>query len=741
MSKYKLEIKLLSDLCVSDGGVYNSSLDTDVVHDSYGFPYIPAKRIKGCLRECAEELRDSGIVFNVEELFGGKGNNTGILRIGDACLENIDAYRNEIERNRNALIYHTQNVLECFTYIRTETSIDYDTGAAEDQTLRTIRVVKRGLKFISNIEVQDLLLDDKKKDIKGAFEKCCRILRHMGISRTRGLGEIRCELCEIQGTGEKGNADVKNTEIVDSNTLFYRISLEEPVINKSINGGEAKSLDYLDGGKIIGIIAERLKNKNKDIETLLRSENIHFSNAYLESNGVRTVEVPASYYGIKNDGKRMVNRLEEDGVSENDAADTGEPVQLNQMKHCYVHVSETDSEFEVMKCDVAMEDRYHHRRPTDKSIGRASDDRSGDSMFYQMSSIVAGQSFQGYIYAPAEKIEEICALIKENDTAYIGYARSSEYGMVKIECLKTEKQEARIITTNVIDVKLESAALIYGENASYSTAPNDLVEEILAALGLSKDNLDGNRPPKHFINYGQIGGYNVSWGLRKPIVGVFEKGTVIRLYLKECMEIVVPAGLTIGERTVEGFGEITVSAPDNKKEYVIKQSADVQRDEASIDLKSSDVPNQLAKQISDMLFDEYMVYFVAGMELPSGEKYRPTVSNMLLMCNEFDSLEGISEAVEQRYTKAGEIKKEKKKYADTIIERVKKAIGVDVRVDEGTEEQDEEKGKEKQRKIIEEFCKFYGLKNYEWEERKKISFLKAVLTEMKYSFRTEKKEA
>ena len=58
MSRYQIRIELLSDLCVSDGGVYNSALDTELCYDSYGFPFIPAKRLKGCLRECALELRE-----------------------------------------------------------------------------------------------------------------------------------------------------------------------------------------------------------------------------------------------------------------------------------------------------------------------------------------------------------------------------------------------------------------------------------------------------------------------------------------------------------------------------------------------------------------------------------------------------------------------------------------------------------------------------------------------------------
>ena len=52
----KLTIKLLSDLCTYSGDTYNSVVDTDVVYDENGIPYIPAKRIKGCIREAAEEM-------------------------------------------------------------------------------------------------------------------------------------------------------------------------------------------------------------------------------------------------------------------------------------------------------------------------------------------------------------------------------------------------------------------------------------------------------------------------------------------------------------------------------------------------------------------------------------------------------------------------------------------------------------------------------------------------------------
>lgn len=58
----KITIRLLSDLSTTAGETYNSLVDTDVVYDKYGIPYIPAKRIKGCIREAALEMCEMGIM-------------------------------------------------------------------------------------------------------------------------------------------------------------------------------------------------------------------------------------------------------------------------------------------------------------------------------------------------------------------------------------------------------------------------------------------------------------------------------------------------------------------------------------------------------------------------------------------------------------------------------------------------------------------------------------------------------
>ena len=59
----KIQIKLLSDLCTCSGETYNSIVDTDVTYDENGIPYIPAKRIRGCIREAGLEMLEFGLII------------------------------------------------------------------------------------------------------------------------------------------------------------------------------------------------------------------------------------------------------------------------------------------------------------------------------------------------------------------------------------------------------------------------------------------------------------------------------------------------------------------------------------------------------------------------------------------------------------------------------------------------------------------------------------------------------
>lgn len=69
-NQMKIKIELLSDLCTCSGETYNSMVDMDVVYDENGIPYIPAKRLKGCIRESALEMQELGIITQEEYEIG-----------------------------------------------------------------------------------------------------------------------------------------------------------------------------------------------------------------------------------------------------------------------------------------------------------------------------------------------------------------------------------------------------------------------------------------------------------------------------------------------------------------------------------------------------------------------------------------------------------------------------------------------------------------------------------------------
>ena len=284
MYKSQLRIELLSDLCVADGSGYNSSVDVDVCQDAYGLPYIPAKRLKGCLRECAQELNDWGEEIPIKSLFGDEGNKRGACCIRNAYLEDRDDYLREIIGGKEYALCHPQNILKNFTYIRNQTAMDYETGTAKKQSLRSMRVVQKGLVFVADVEWDD---KESLESNKAHLQDCCAVLKHIGLSRTRGFGNVKVSMEERKPV----NAEPQIPYVDGATRLVYEITLKESVVCKSVNGQEQNSMDYIEGAKILGLIASRINHAGQDFVGFMSEGNgqLKCSNAYLQKEGVRFV--------------------------------------------------------------------------------------------------------------------------------------------------------------------------------------------------------------------------------------------------------------------------------------------------------------------------------------------------------------------------------------------------------------------------------------------------------------------
>lgn len=721
MSKYQLKIKLLSDLCVSDGGVYNSSVDIDICHDSWGFPYIPAKRIRGCLRECAIELADWGMDIPWKNMFGYEGNteHQAAVRIGDAYLQDYEQMKTLTLKHRDKNLFHPQNILKHFSYLRTQTSLNYETGVADDTSLRTMRVVNKGCVFYAEIQIRN---EQKENLYINTLEKCCAILTEMGIARTRGLGQVHVTLEKMGNPDNKYEKKSNKLPISchapykeDSTILDYELYLEEPVICKSVNGGEARSLDYIEGSKLLGLVIGEAKRRGDDFLPVMDDGELFCSNAYISAciseKDIRCMEIPAAFYSVKNDSSHYVNKLysDSDYVSEKN-------LQLNMMKHCYGYVDEKQK---LHKKSVEIEERYHHRRPEDKGFGRAKEEQSGNSQFYQMSSIEAGQTMKGYFCGTAEQIRKIYDILSQKEIYYLGYSRSSEYGKIRLKITGLCSQEkSKAETVKDFYVKLEAPAIIYNDRAFYSTDTEDLIQEIAAALGITEIMAEDTKVQR-FVRYTTAGGYNVQWDRPKPIVTAFDKGTVLKFSLKEEAEITFPPLLLLGERVTEGFGEASVHIIHDSEKKPVELSeifSDKSQTNPNTQADAEEAP--FVKQLCEEMFDTFVRYEAMESAQKNSKKIsltmRPTVSNMLQMCRENDTFSVIQTVCESRYDKKAEGKQEKFKYAKKILETV------------GSETES----------LLKSFCDKYHITNfYPDQDKMQKRYLESYLTQLKYMLR------
>jgi len=153
---------------LSSGVSAGAKLDSLVVKDENGLPYIPGKTIKGLIRENVEILDKS----KVADIFGAEGSNIASSYFSNAILDK--ATINHLNSNPMLKKHLFDKV--------TSTSIDSN-GIADEKTLREIEVVVP-LTLSGTI-------DSKEKEI---ISKAVSMIKEMGLNRNRGLGRCKVEI-------------------------------------------------------------------------------------------------------------------------------------------------------------------------------------------------------------------------------------------------------------------------------------------------------------------------------------------------------------------------------------------------------------------------------------------------------------------------------------------------------------------------------------------------------------------
>ena len=654
-----IRVELLSDTCFSSGEVYNSAVDTDVFRDENGIPVIGGKRLKGCIREAAEELRDWGYMIDVEGIFGSKYDRNSAIHISDARPEQYDQYLSELSVRNDPMLVHPSRVLDAFTYIRTQTAVDQE-GIADRNTLRSIRVIKKGLVFFAPVEFR--CSDEKKHEYEDQMVKICKAVRHMGLNRTRGMGSVKVsfemDIPEIFKDRKPEFITAACQEGMSYSRLDYMLYLHSAVLCKSAAGGQTVCCPYIEGAKILGMIAEAYKTEGKGNEEFAKDtkdQSLICSNAYISDGERRFEPADASLFVVKDDPRQGRCKAVDMGELKDDEIEKLSP--LGDKFICY-----NGQQAEEKKVD--MEIRYHHSRPADKSIGHVVSSDS-DNQMYQIESISAGQTFTGYILGSSDQIRKICELFEKRNHYRIGYNRSAEYGEVSIHVAGLSENN-EIEEGDSVDrflLRLNSPAILRRENGMVSPDEEMILGQLKRKLDLPDLTIE-----KRFLRFTEIGGYNVTWNARKPSVPVFDKGTafVMRSPVPVCLEKI--NRIWIGERNMEGYGEIRAEKiPEQHKFEIIKAEEE----------KSKKVNE--SESVSDMLIwlgRKYAGEIVQAYAAKQAERIwesirkRPNanavVNQMLMILKEQKKYSEFTRAVEDRYDKGVDAKQEKLETAKKI---------------------------------------------------------------------------
>ncbi|MDF0556437.1 RAMP superfamily CRISPR-associated protein [Kamptonema sp. UHCC 0994] len=230
MSNYFINIELLSDTTFGRGDGVAGLIDQEVEHDSYGFPYLRGRTLKGLLSEECDNLLclipdPQEHWLNARNSLLGKAGSTietqSRMHVGDACLPD-DLRREvakqfELEKYRGKITLTPTDILSSLTTFRRQTAIDSKEGVAKDKSLRSSRVVLRELCFKAPITLNLKPSDDSQK-ILALLAVSVLALRRIGSGRNRGRGHVKCTLWQRQENQNPEEITTKHLRYLEQET-------------------------------------------------------------------------------------------------------------------------------------------------------------------------------------------------------------------------------------------------------------------------------------------------------------------------------------------------------------------------------------------------------------------------------------------------------------------------------------------------------------------------------------------
>lgn len=567
-----LKIELKSDLCVGNGESFGNAIDTDTVTDSYGLPYIPARRLKGCLRQAANMLvkmqYPEATEDLIEQLFGDSFGKEGALIIDDAKIQAAEAIKRILSEIRESTEYpleikekaHPANVVKIYTQVRGQTRLE--DGVKVDNTLRFIRVINRYDPFADSKEARALsfiapiYINSNDERLIKLLKACAKATRHIGYNRNRGLGNVSISYLESENQAKTYSVDVKQTEGLVR--IEYKVSLDADV---TLPGRDVNSA--IPARSVIGCMAANylLKGSAEDEEfrRLFLDGSVCWSALTPVIDGAISQPAPMYLVKLKNANGKTVNRFTR---TDNE----WKKLKPNTIEDGYLAIKDK----QYLLASPQFHTQYHN------SI-------SGRELYMQ-EALEAGMIYGGYVEADAGYAGRIIELLtgarfRFGRSKSAQYSACSLYGAPVVYPLCEEYVEAD--KNENIYVALQSDLMLL-KNGVYTAAVDAVREVIASKLGLLNEIPEGIMD---ICSYGTIGGFQARWQLQKMQIPVIKAGSVFCFKAKNMQ---MPGYISVGEQLQEGFGRCRVITHRMMLEEgkVINVSVDRKQIEPTEDVRS-----------------------------------------------------------------------------------------------------------------------------------------------------------
>lgn len=541
----QVEIITNSALMLGSGTGRGSFIDSDIVFDEYGLPLFPGRRFKGLLRESAEEViemltkcgSNSFFAEDILEIVFGTSTSMAGIRVNDLYLTDSQntGYETLVQwlryiRQECPQLINKDAVINALTHVRQQTAISEE-GFAKENSLRTMRVLKSGNKFVGVIEV---LREERRAEIEALLALACSNLRKVGSGRNRGWGEIECHLYNNDGTNlnkqvieklkdyqnhktlffEK-NSENKNRNIFDLNlelsgqstepaVLKYRITNLAPLLFTSPDGDEKMvcTLSYIPGAALHGYYANRLNregkldsnsaHKNKLFRRWFLEGKLRFTNAYpvCKTCNHPLYPTPLFFYTDKQEIRpyNLLEDFEEDKEIREDADKTVGGYCAIIGNELHKHEPEKVINFHLMRNNEA----------NDSNVRIKGNVQEGGIFHYE--AIKPGQEFHGYICGDKAELELFRDMFARDNNIRLGRSLNTQYGVARIEFNELEVEPHSIGKAFMLNddegyytvdlngrilLYLSSPLILINNQGFYTTDERDLIRYLQTKLDIT----------------------------------------------------------------------------------------------------------------------------------------------------------------------------------------------------------------------------------------------------------------